>query len=215
MTENIQFSRNHSDLSTDKGFQFEFFCDWCSDGYRTKFQPSLTGTASSFLDAANSLFGGVLGRAVDMTDRANSATWEQAHDAAFEKAAQEVMPQFARCPKCNSWVCRKSCWNGRRGLCKDCAPDLDVEMSAAQSSKAVEQAWEQADSSQEDRQVIAKGYKETIQASCPHCEAPLNGRPKFCPECGGKLEATKFCQECGAKMSPNAKFCGECGAKTE
>ncbi|MCZ7666562.1 MAG: zinc ribbon domain-containing protein [Chloroflexi bacterium] len=54
-----------------------------------------------------------------------------------------------------------------------------------------------------------------MQASCPHCEAPLNCRPKFCPECGGKLEATKFCQECGAKMSPNAKFCGECGAKTE
>lgn len=26
----IQFTRNHSDHSTDRGYQFEFFCDRCT-----------------------------------------------------------------------------------------------------------------------------------------------------------------------------------------
>jgi hypothetical protein len=54
----IEFTRNYSDLSTDKGFQFEFFCDRCGTGYRTSFQPFVLGTVSSALDAASSLFGG-------------------------------------------------------------------------------------------------------------------------------------------------------------
>jgi hypothetical protein len=215
VSDNIQFSRNYGDLSTSKGFQFEFFCDRCGDAHRTKFQPSMTGTASTLLDAANSLFGGVLGRAADLSERANSATWEQAHDKAFAEAVEEIRPSFAQCPKCSAWVCRKSCWNGRRGLCKNCAPDLDVEMSAAQSSKAVEQAWTEAAAAQEDLKIIGKGYDETIQAVCPHCAAALHGRPKFCPECGGKLQQAAHCTECGSKLNPGAKFCGECGAKAQ
>ena len=34
----IQFTKNHSDHSTDRGFQFEFFCDKCGNGYMTRFQ---------------------------------------------------------------------------------------------------------------------------------------------------------------------------------
>ena len=29
----IQFTRNHNDHSTDKGYQFEFFCDRCHNGF--------------------------------------------------------------------------------------------------------------------------------------------------------------------------------------
>jgi hypothetical protein len=32
----IQFTKNHSDHSTDKGYQFEFFCDRC--GRRSRAQ---------------------------------------------------------------------------------------------------------------------------------------------------------------------------------
>ncbi len=35
----IEFTRNYSDQSTDKGFQFEFYCDRCGTGYRTRFAP--------------------------------------------------------------------------------------------------------------------------------------------------------------------------------
>ena len=41
----IQFTRNHNDHSTDKGFQFEFFCDRCGNGFMTEFQPSAMGLA--------------------------------------------------------------------------------------------------------------------------------------------------------------------------
>ena len=34
----IQFTKNHSDHSTDKGYQFEFFCDRCGTGFMTRLQ---------------------------------------------------------------------------------------------------------------------------------------------------------------------------------
>lgn len=39
----IQFTKNHTDHSTDKGYQFEFFCDRCGNGFMSKFKPSVTG----------------------------------------------------------------------------------------------------------------------------------------------------------------------------
>jgi membrane protease subunit (stomatin/prohibitin family) len=45
---------------------------------------------------------------------------------------------------------------------------------------------------------------------CPSCGKPVVGSPKFCPECGGKLE--RKCVACGADLG-GAKFCPECGAK--
>ena len=49
----IQFTKNHSDHSTDKGYQFEFFCDRCGNGFMTAFKPSITGYAGSALRAAS------------------------------------------------------------------------------------------------------------------------------------------------------------------
>ena len=31
------FTRNYNDLSTESGFQFEFFCDCCGNGYKSTF----------------------------------------------------------------------------------------------------------------------------------------------------------------------------------
>ena len=39
----IQFTRNHTDHSTDNGYQFEFFCDRCGNGFMSEFQPSAHG----------------------------------------------------------------------------------------------------------------------------------------------------------------------------
>jgi hypothetical protein len=57
----IQFTRNHHDHSTDKGFQFEFFCDRCGNGFMSEFQPSAMGLAASALRSAGTLFGGFPG----------------------------------------------------------------------------------------------------------------------------------------------------------
>ena len=80
MSERIEFTRNYSDQSTDKGFQFEFYCDRCRSGYRTGFQTFAMGTVSGALDAASSLFGGLFNQAANLGERARSATWEKAHD---------------------------------------------------------------------------------------------------------------------------------------
>lgn len=212
----IEFTRNNSDLSTNQGFQFEFYCDRCGTGYRTRFQTSTIGLVSGALDTANSLFGGILGQAANLSERARSATWEKAHDEAFEKAMEELKPDFTQCPRCSSWVCRKSCWNNQKGLCKNCAPDLGVEMAAAQSSRTVEEIWAHSQMAEKDRGMLKEeSWRAGVRANCPQCNAPLQTNAKFCPECGAKIDAKKHCTECGAELAANAKFCAECGHKTE
>jgi membrane protease subunit (stomatin/prohibitin family) len=210
----IEFTNNYSDLSTDQGFQFEFYCDRCGTGYRTQFQASAIGTVSSALDTASNLFGGIFGRAADLGESARSATWEKAHDDAFVKAMKELKPDFVQCPRCSSWVCRKSCWNTKKGLCKECAPDLGVEMAAAQAERTVEEIWAHSKMAEEDREMLKEeSWREGVRATCPNCSAPLAADVKFCPECGAKIKAQTHCTECGAKLNPGSKFCAECGAK--
>lgn len=213
MADKIQFVRNYSDLSTNKGFQFEFYCDRCGSGFRTRFKPSVAGTVTGVLDAAGSLLGGLFSRAADVSERVRSASWEQAHDEAFEAATEELKPDFVQCPRCSSWVCRSGCWNNKKGLCKECAPDLGVEMAAAQASKSVEEVWAHAAMAEEDKKLSTENWRETIRASCPHCEAPLSSNAKFCPECGTPLKVRENCPACGAKFTPGSKFCAECGEK--
>jgi hypothetical protein len=210
----IEFSGNYSDLSTDQGFQFEFFCDRCGTGYRTRFQASTLGKISSALDTAGSLFGGVLGQAADLGERARSANWEKAHDDAFVKAMEELKPDFIQCPRCSSWVCKKSCWNNKKGLCKECAPDLGVEMAAAQASRTTEEIWAHSKVAEEDRAMLKEeNWRAGVRATCPQCNAPLQKNVKFCPECGAKIDAKKHCTQCGAELAPDTKFCAECGHK--
>jgi len=210
----IEFTRNYSDLSTNQGFQFEFYCDRCGTGYRTRFAPSALGTVTSALDAAGGLFGGVFGRAASLGEQARSATWEKAHDDAFTKAMEELKPDFIQCPRCSSWVCRSSCWNARKGLCKQCSPDLGVEMAAAQSSRTVEEIWAHSKMAEEDRDMLKeKSWREGVRATCPNCNVALASNVKFCPECGAQIQAEAHCIECGSKLSPGAKFCGACGTK--
>jgi hypothetical protein len=214
MAENIEFVRNYSDESTDRGFQFEFFCNRCGGGYRTPFKPAATATITEVLDTAGSLLGGLFGRAADISQRVKSAGWQQARDKAFAEALDELKPDFAQCPHCSTWVCRNSCWNEKRGLCKECAPDMGVEMSAAQAARSREEVWAHAKMSAEDKKLSESNWRETIVASCPKCQAPLATNAKFCPECGEALKTAGFCTGCGAQLQPGAKFCAECGAKT-
>ncbi len=214
MSETIEFSRNYNDLSTDQGFQFEFNCNRCGSGYRTIFQPSVLGKVSSALNVADNLLGGLMGRARNVTESVRSAGWERAHDEAFQKAAAEIRPDFRQCPRCSSWVCLKSCWNNQRGLCKECAPDMGVEMAAAQSSRTVEEIWAHSQMAEEDRQMLTeKSWREGVRATCPQCNAALEKNVKFCPECGAKIQSAAHCTNCGAKLTPGAKFCPECGTK--
>jgi len=215
MADIIEFVKNYDDQSTDNGFQFEFYCNRCRSGFRTKFKAWSIATITNVADAIGDTLGGVFGRAGDIGQRVRSAKWEQAHDQAFEHAVTEIKPEFIQCPKCNEWVCRSRCWNTKKGLCKECAPDLGVEMAAAQSSRSVEEVWRHAKMSEEDKKLSEEYWREGIVATCPKCEKPLEANAKFCPNCGEKLKEKRFCKECGASLGKDVKFCPECGKKQE
>lgn len=213
MTESIQSTSNYEDLSTETGFQFEFKCDCCNAGSRSTFDSYALGNVSNVLEGASSLFGGIFSSASNVSENVKSAKWEKDHDEAFVKAAKEISPQFRQCPKCKAWVCREKCWNEEKGLCKNCAPDLGVEMAAAQASKSKEEIWAHAAMSEDDKKLSTEDWRKGVVGSCPKCEKPLAKNFDFCPECGFKLRSKDTCSSCQAKLATGSKFCPECGEK--
>jgi membrane protease subunit (stomatin/prohibitin family) len=205
----IQFTKNHTDHSTDKGYQFEFFCDRCGNGFMSEFKASMTGMASSALRAAGDIFGGVFGRASAGSYEIQRAVAGPGHDRAFREAIAEAKPNFRQCPKCAKWVCAALCWNQKRGLCYDCAPSVETELAAAQAQATIEQLQEKV-----RQQDLTKDIDLTSEAAalCPSCGARTQGA-KFCPECGKPLRPKNECPRCGTKVEAGAKFCPECGGR--
>jgi len=203
----IPFTNNYTDLSSQRGFQFKFFCEKCGNGYLSAFRPNQLGNAAAAAHAAASLLGGIFGRAAHTAESLQSMTAGPQHDAALDKAVQEIAPLFKQCPRCGQWVCEPICWNKKVGLCETCAPDLDEEIAAAQASAAQEQALQKA------REVDYLGQRDLSQVApvnCPQCGAKTQGG-KFCIECGGRLATRLRCGHCGAEAEGSPRFCPECG----
>jgi hypothetical protein len=205
----IQFTKNHSDHSTDKGYQFEFFCDRCGNGFMSEFSASMAGFMGSGLRAAGDLFGGVFGRVSSGSYEIERAVQGPGHDKAFREAVAEAKPNFKQCPKCSHWVCNSVCWNDKRGLCHDCAPNVETELSAAQAQATVDQIRTKVQSMD-----MTKDIDVTTEAAaiCPHCGARTQGG-KFCPECGKAVRPKATCSRCGTQAEAGTKFCPECGTK--
>lgn len=205
----IQFTRNYTDHSTDKGYQFEFFCDRCGSGFKGEFKPSMLGVGSSVLRAAGDFFGGFLGRAGHSTYHLQDAVRGPAHDKAYRECIEEAKPNFRLCPKCSNWACLTNCWNEKRGLCYDCAPNLETELAAAQATSTVDQMREKV-----REQDLTAGLDLTTDASarCPHCGVRAAGG-KFCPDCGKPLRPKVECKRCGCQSDAGTRFCPECGDK--
>src|ERR1044071_2700982 len=127
----IPFTGNYEDLSTDRGFQFKFYCEKCHNGYMSSFKTSTVGVLGSAARAAGSLFGGFFGNVADSSYEVQRAIGGSAHDSALKDAVAEISPIFKQCTRCGNWVCKPICWNEKAGLCENCAPDLDEEMAAA------------------------------------------------------------------------------------
>ena len=205
----VQFVQNHDDLSTDRGYQFKFYCDKCHNGFMSRYKPSVVGTAGSLLRAAGNIFGGVLGQAGHSAYEIQRAVGGKAHDDALEEAVEEVKPHFMQCVRCGRWVCNTVCWNQERGLCSECAPQTEEEIAAAQAQAQVEQIHSKV---RERDQTEGLDLDAKMVARCPKCKAQTAGG-KFCPECGASLAPRNECADCGAKVPPAAKFCPECGAR--
>jgi hypothetical protein len=139
----IAFTKNHQDLSTDRGYQFNFYCDKCGNGFMTTFQASVVGTAGAFLRAAGSIFGGEIASAGNGAYERQRAGGGPQHDNAFKAAVEECKGHFCQCRNCGHWVCPEVCWNGQAGQCKSCAPDFETQFAADHAKAKVDAARSQ------------------------------------------------------------------------
>ena len=212
----IAFTRNYNDHSNDTGYQFEFHCDKCGNGYRSTFQASALGVGSKIAKGLGSLFGGGslwnAGQAGEyMKDGLRGGAW----DTAFKHAIEEIKPKFHQCTRCGSWVCPEVCWNEGRQLCEGCAPDLAEEAAHHQAQIASQQIYEKMAAVDQ-----VGGIDPTAQmtSACPGCHARLAPGAKFCAGCGKPVtamaaagSAKAFCIGCGSQLPPGSKFCSSCG----
>jgi hypothetical protein len=202
------FTRNYRDHSNGEGFQFEFFCDKCGNGFRSSFVTNKLGVAAGFLRAAGSIFGHDLSSVGWGAEQVKDALRGPAWDRAFSDAIAECKPKFRQCPRCGQWVCPEICWNEPRSLCMGCAPDVGREAAAAQAMAARDQLWQKA---RQVDQVPDIDMRRPQVAACPCCGARTDGG-KFCSSCGQPLVAARpKCGKCGADMNATARFCPECG----
>jgi len=204
---NIPFTNNYTDLSSDRGFQFQFFCRKCGNGYMSTFQANRMSGIASAANLASSLLGGIFGRVAQSASALQSQVAGPQHDSALDAAVREISPLFKQCTRCGSWVCEPVCWNKKAGLCENCAPDLDEEIAAAQAVAARQQATAKA---QEVDYLGQRNLAQVASAVCPSCGAKTQGG-KFCPECGKSVSAKRKCVNCGAEADGAPKFCPECG----
>ncbi len=218
------FTRNYNELSTDAGFQFEFYCDCCGNGFKSTFQESSTyqkkkkterfGGFSATLGGLMRGVGSDLGYALErgsnyVGDRydGQSPQWRKEQEQAFDAAQEEVRPMFRKCPSCNKWVCA-DCWNEEEGLCTECAP-----REASYVAKARNEAMRRNIDEAAETATVWQGKIENRTTVCPNCGKPA-GTGKFCNECGAPL-GTQRCPNCGAQVALGLKFCGECGTKMQ
>ena len=200
------FTNNYTDLSDENGYQFEFRCDICGSGYRSEFIRSNLGTVGNLLSGASSIVGGFFNSAANAADRVKDITDRGARDDALEKAANEIMPLFTRCPRCNNWG-DETCCNEARGLCVSCAPKLAAEMEAERANVEIQQMRQAL-----QQETVFSGDTSARSTVCATCGKPV-GSEKFCSNCGTPTGQNK-CSQCGAELPVGARFCGNCGTKT-
>lgn len=216
LSEELWFSQNHRDLSQqygdDAGFDFEFYCERCGDTWRSGYERYGMGRATGWLRRAGNMAGGVASSVG--WDVANAAEglaasgWHKARDAAFQRAIDKAGQHFHRCARCHHHTCDK-CWNSDRGLCLNCAPDLQSEVEEARAQGQVAAARERA-YAVGGEQVQDLDVTTEHKLVCPQCSAETHGA-KFCPECGTKLSGPQPCRSCQTPVPESAKFCPECG----
>src|SRR6266496_1813958 len=130
VADSVPFTDNFSDLSNAQGYQFEFRCERCGNGYRSAFQRDTAETGRSVLRAVGSFFGGTLRDLSNSADqwRYDRATNSAAKDKALAAAVKEITPNFRQCRGCSDWMCHDQCWNEEIGQCLRCSPSVAEEV---------------------------------------------------------------------------------------
>ena len=192
----VFFTDNYQDRSSRDGYQFEFYCKRCGNGYSSSFQHSVTGFGGRLLRLGGDMIGGNVG------ETARTLGWDaewtrdgvrgSTRDKALAKAVEEMKPYFHQCHRCGQWACGQICWNDERGMCVTCAPKLDQEIAGMQAAAQVQQL--NAKIQQQDLTGDIN-YRDTATAMCPTCHGESGGG-KFCQHCGGSLAAAVADRHC-------------------
>jgi hypothetical protein len=205
----VPFTDNYTDHSTEAGYQFEFFCERCGNGYKSAFDASAMGVGGKVLRGLGGLLGGKVADLSYGAEHVKDLTGSQAKDKALAKAVSEISPLFNQCHKCGNWVCQNICWNEEVGLCVDDAPKLEQEMASAQAQAQLQQVKDKI--SQTDYSAGINVERRQV-ALCPNCGAEASPSGKFCDNCGAPLAGIPVvCGKCGTENDRGKKFCAECG----
>ncbi|WP_205601401.1 zinc ribbon domain-containing protein [Cellulomonas iranensis] len=208
MTEAVPFTDNVRDLSNADGYQFEFRCERCGNGYRSAFQRDLRETGQSLARGLGNLLGGRFSQLSSAADQLlDRGTNSAAKDRAMRQAVGQIADRFHQCRGCGDWVCGDVCWNDEIGQCVRCSPVLAEQLAQLQAEARRAQISERL--GQTDL-TAGIDLRTPSVARCPSCGAQSGGG-KFCQECGGSLAAERTCTSCSATNPVTAKFCSECG----
>jgi hypothetical protein len=205
----VPYTDNYTDHSTEAGYQFEFFCERCGNGYKSGFKASALGIGGKLARGLGGFLGG--GRLANVGyagGELKDLTESQAKDKALREAVEECRPLFNQCHRCGQWVCKEICWNEEYQLCVNDAPKLGQELGAMQSQAQlgqVQQKVEQVD------WTTGVNVERQQKALCPNCGAEAEASAKFCDNCGQKLAFPVTCPKCGTQSERGTKFCPECG----
>lgn len=209
MTTPIAFTDNVRDLSNRDGFQFEFRCERCGNGYRSAFQPDMLERGKGLLRTVGGVLGGRAGHITNMASSwaMDRGTNSAAKDKALGQAVAEVAHRFEQCRGCGQWVCGDVCWNGEVGQCARCSPIVAEQLAQLQADARERQLRERL----ADTDLVGSlSLERQAVVLCPSCGARAEGG-KFCGECGSALALVRACSGCGHENPSSAKFCAECG----
>lgn len=215
MADQVPFTNNYRDLSTREGYQYEFSCMRCGNGYKSGFKASVMGFGGRLARIGGDLLGGEIGNKMSRVgwdaEWLRDSTSGKTNDKHLREAVEEVSTNFQQCHRCGQWVCHSICWNDDRGLCTTCAPKLDQEITARQADAQLEQIDAKV---REQDWTADLDLRSQATGLCPGCKQESGGG-KFCQHCGTPLAAApaaakKFCSNCGTALT-GGKFCAECG----
>ncbi len=204
----VRFTDNYTDHSTEAGYQFEFFCERCGNGYKSGFQASALGMGSKVARGLGGLLGGGMSSLGYAGQEAKDLTESQAKDRALAKGVEEMEPYFRQCHRCGNWVCQEICWNDEAGLCVNDAPKVEQEIAQMQAQAQLGQLREKVDKVDWTEDINVERRQVAL---CPHCGVEAEPSAKFCGSCGQALTIPVTCARCGTESPRGTKFCPECG----
>lgn len=208
MPTNIPFTSNYHDLSNTDGYQFEFHCDRCGNGYRSAYQRNVAATGQRVAQGRGNLFGGRFYGVTSAADRLlDRSTNSEAKDRALNKAVTEISPHFHQCRGCGDWVCGDVCWNEQVGQCVRCSPVASEELAQLQAEA---RRYQVRDKLREVDLTSEMTLDEQSHPRCGSCGSQSHGG-KFCSSCGSALSVEVTCSSCSHTNPAGALFCLQCG----